>query len=77
MKSTDVDCVFIANNFNNPLVQEILHLNKIKFDKNTIMLINYLVKNNIEIPDKIADSFIKKEGGKILEQKTNFIIENI
>ena len=77
LKSTDVDCVFIANNFNNPLVQEILHLNKIKFDKNTIMLINYLVKNNIEIPDKIADSFIKKEGGKILEQKTNFIIENI
>ena len=77
LKSTDVDCVFIANNFNNPLVQEILHLNKIKYDKNTIILINYLVKNNIEIPDKIADIFIKKEGDKILEQKTNFIIENI
>jgi hypothetical protein len=58
-------------------VQEILHLNKIKYDKNTIILINYLVKNNIEISDKIADSFIKKEGDKILEQKTNFIIENI
>jgi hypothetical protein len=77
LKSTDIDCVFIANNFNNPLVQEILHLNKIKYDKNTIILINYLVKNNIEIPDKIADIFIKKEGDKILEQKTNFIIENI
>ncbi len=77
LKSTDIDCEFIVNNFNNPLVQEILHLNKIKFDKNTIILINYLVKNNIEIPDKIADSFIEKKGDAILEQKTNFIIENI